>query len=193
VYQEECLKAVMFGFGVGQELSEHTVSMPAVMHFLWGEADVTRRPAAGGNGGSVGAHAGGVVPQHPGKNADRNVAFAAQAVSSSCCVPLLLRGISLGRFVSTIRFAEQGIKSIHETTRRAASFKSAAKKLGVKVLDIYWSLGPFDGLLIFEAPDSQTATAAMLDLDMQGNVTKQTAEIYSAAEMEKLLKRVGVT
>jgi quercetin dioxygenase-like cupin family protein len=41
VFQDDRLKAVVFGFGAGQELSEHTAAKPAVMHFLAGEADVT--------------------------------------------------------------------------------------------------------------------------------------------------------
>jgi quercetin dioxygenase-like cupin family protein len=41
VYQDDRLKAVLFGFSAGQELPEHTASTPAVMHFLSGEADVT--------------------------------------------------------------------------------------------------------------------------------------------------------
>ena len=41
VYQDDHLKAVLFGFATGQELSEHTASTPAIMHFLSGEADVT--------------------------------------------------------------------------------------------------------------------------------------------------------
>jgi uncharacterized protein with GYD domain len=94
----------------------------------------------------------------------------------------------MARFVATIRFTEQGIKSVRETTRRAASFKAAAKKLGVKVQDIYWCLGPFDGLLLFDAPDSETATSAMLYLGAQGNVHTQTAQVFTAAEVEKLLK-----
>jgi quercetin dioxygenase-like cupin family protein len=41
IYQDDSLKAVLFGFGAGQELSEHTASTAAIMHFLQGEADVT--------------------------------------------------------------------------------------------------------------------------------------------------------
>jgi quercetin dioxygenase-like cupin family protein len=41
MHQDERLKAVLFGFAAGQELSEHTASTPAVMHFLKGEAAVT--------------------------------------------------------------------------------------------------------------------------------------------------------
>jgi quercetin dioxygenase-like cupin family protein len=41
VFQDDRLKAVLFGFGEGQELSEHTAQVPAIMHFLAGEADLT--------------------------------------------------------------------------------------------------------------------------------------------------------
>ena len=33
----------------------------------------------------------------------------------------------MAMFVATIRFAEQGIQSVRETTKRAAAFKTAAK------------------------------------------------------------------
>jgi quercetin dioxygenase-like cupin family protein len=32
---------VLFGFAQGEELSEHTASMPAILHFLKGEAQLT--------------------------------------------------------------------------------------------------------------------------------------------------------
>lgn len=35
------IKAVIFGFGEGEELSEHTASTPAILHFLSGEAELT--------------------------------------------------------------------------------------------------------------------------------------------------------
>ena len=40
-YNDDRLKAVLFGFAPGEELSEHTASMPAVLHFLRGEAKLT--------------------------------------------------------------------------------------------------------------------------------------------------------
>jgi quercetin dioxygenase-like cupin family protein len=41
LYNDDRLKAVAFGFAKGEELSEHTASMPAVLHFLRGEARLT--------------------------------------------------------------------------------------------------------------------------------------------------------
>lgn len=41
IHNSDDTRAVMFGFDAGQELSEHTASMPAVIHILSGEATLT--------------------------------------------------------------------------------------------------------------------------------------------------------
>jgi quercetin dioxygenase-like cupin family protein len=41
IHTDESVKAVLFGFAAGQELSEHTASLPATLIFLRGEATVT--------------------------------------------------------------------------------------------------------------------------------------------------------
>lgn len=41
LFNDDRLKAVIFGFGQGEELSEHTASMPAILQFIQGEATVT--------------------------------------------------------------------------------------------------------------------------------------------------------
>ncbi len=40
VVQNEHMRAILFTFAPGQELSEHTASKPAMLHFLSGEADL---------------------------------------------------------------------------------------------------------------------------------------------------------
>ncbi len=41
LFNDDNVKAVIFGFGQEEELSEHTASMPAILHFLQGEANLT--------------------------------------------------------------------------------------------------------------------------------------------------------
>jgi uncharacterized protein with GYD domain len=97
----------------------------------------------------------------------------------------------MARFLSTIKFTEQGIKNIQDTCKRANSLKAAAKKMGAKVSDIYWTPGRFDGLIIFDAPDEETATALMLQLGSLGNVRTEMARAYQAAEMESALAKLA--
>jgi uncharacterized protein with GYD domain len=93
----------------------------------------------------------------------------------------------MATYISTIKFTEQGIQNIRESPKRAAAFKSAAKKLGVKVSGIYWTLGSFDGVVVFDAPSDETATAAMLHLSSQGNVQTTTARAFDSSEIEKVI------
>ncbi len=97
----------------------------------------------------------------------------------------------MATFVSTIKFTEQGIKAIGETTKRAAALKSAAKKRGIKVKHIYWTLGAYDGLLVFDAPDDETATALLLHLGSQGNLQTTTARAFTASEMDTVLAKMS--
>jgi quercetin dioxygenase-like cupin family protein len=41
LFNDDHVKAVIFGFGQGEALSEHTASMPAILHFIKGEATLT--------------------------------------------------------------------------------------------------------------------------------------------------------
>lgn len=97
----------------------------------------------------------------------------------------------MATFISTINFTPKGIEAIGETTKRAAAFKSAVKKMGVKVSDIYWTLGPFDGVVIFDAPDDESATAAMLQLCSKGNVHTSTVRAFDASQIEKIIAKLS--
>src|SRR5262245_19004578 len=96
----------------------------------------------------------------------------------------------MATFITNITFTQQGIKDIEHTTKRAAVFKAEAKKLGAKVKEIYWTLGQLDGILILEAPDDETATAAILHLGAMGNVHTTTCRAFNTAEMDKILAKV---
>ena len=41
IHEDDRVKVILFGFAVGQELSEHTASVAAELYFVQGEADIT--------------------------------------------------------------------------------------------------------------------------------------------------------
>ncbi len=93
----------------------------------------------------------------------------------------------MATFITTMHFTEHGIKAVRDTCERAAAFKATAKKMGVEVTGTYWTLGAIDGVIICEAPDEETVTAALLHLGSLGNIRTQTARAYNSAEMQKIL------
>jgi uncharacterized protein with GYD domain len=89
------------------------------------------------------------------------------------------------------QFTDQGIKNVKDTTKRAEALKDMAKKAGATIKEVYWTLGAYDIATVVEAPDDATLTALMLTVGRLGNVRTQTLRAFSAAEMEKILGKVG--
>jgi uncharacterized protein with GYD domain len=97
----------------------------------------------------------------------------------------------MATYIALIDFTRQGVDAVHETTRRAAAFKRQAKKHGVKVRSVYWTLGSHDGVLIFEAPDADSAAAALLELARAGNVRTETLRAFDEGGIGKVLEGVA--
>ena len=93
------------------------------------------------------------------------------------------------RFVTLFRFTSQGVASFKQTTKRAKDFIKTAKASGVDVKEFVWTQGRYDGVVLFDAPDRETASAVMLSLASRGNVQTETMVAYDAKEMEKVLAK----
>ncbi len=97
----------------------------------------------------------------------------------------------MATFISTVKFTQKGIEAVRETSKRAAAFKASAKKMGVKVTSVYWTLGYFDGVVIFDAPDDETAAAAMMQLSGLGNVHTTTCRAFDSGQIDKVVAKLG--
>ena len=96
----------------------------------------------------------------------------------------------MATYIALVDFTADGISHIQETTRRSQEFVASVEKLGVRIKDVYWTMGAHDGVLIFEAPDDETATAALLSLGLRGKARTQTLRAFDRAEMEAILAKM---
>ncbi len=96
----------------------------------------------------------------------------------------------MAQFVVLAGFTDQGIRKVKETVSRAEAFKEMAKKSGVTVKDMYWTLGQYDVIAICEAPDDEAATALSLSVCSRGNVRSQTLRAFSFDEMKTILGKM---
>ena len=96
----------------------------------------------------------------------------------------------MATFVVLAGFTDQGIRNVKETIGRAEAFKEMAKKSGITVKDMYWTIGAFGIVTICEAPDDETATALSLSIAARGYVRTQTLRAFSAAEISKVLDKM---
>ena len=93
-------------------------------------------------------------------------------------------------YIVLANLTDQGLRSIKDSTRRADAVQAAAGKFGVRMTQVYWTLGQHDMVLIVEAPDEAAFTAFGLAIGAQGNVHTQTLRAFSREEMNAILSRL---
>lgn len=97
----------------------------------------------------------------------------------------------MATYISLTNFTDQGIRNVKDTTKRADAVKEAAKKFGVTAKEFYWTLGSYDLVVVFDAPDDASMTALGLSIGAAGNVRTQTLRAFSKDEMTKILAKMG--
>ncbi|MGA7274063.1 MAG: GYD domain-containing protein [Candidatus Udaeobacter sp.] len=93
-------------------------------------------------------------------------------------------------YISLVQFTDKGIQAAKETTQRVADWAARVQSTGVSIRDMYWTLGQYDQVCVFEAPDDETAASVLLAADLLGNIRTQTMRAFTTSEMEKILAKV---
>jgi len=97
----------------------------------------------------------------------------------------------MATFIMLGCFTDQGIRKVKDTAKWAEASKEMAKKVGVTVKDVYWTLGQFDIAAVCDAPDNASASALAFSVGAQGNVRTQTLCAISQAEIGTVLSKMA--
>jgi uncharacterized protein with GYD domain len=93
-------------------------------------------------------------------------------------------------YIMLMRYTDQGIRNVKDTTRRAAAEKSEAEKLGCK-FTVYWTFGKYDGIGILEAPNDEAAMEFGLRVGSLGNTRTTTLKAFTEEEIERVIDRLS--
>ncbi|MFQ5407306.1 MAG: GYD domain-containing protein [Anaerolineales bacterium] len=85
------------------------------------------------------------------------------------------------------QFTQQGITSIKEIPARVEAARQAVETAGGKWLGWYLTVGRYDAVVIFQAPDSKTATKALLTAGAAGNVRTETLRAFNEEDFNEIL------
>ena len=95
----------------------------------------------------------------------------------------------MARYVSLLKFTQQGIRSLKKSSVRAAAFCKAAGKAGVKVEAQLWTAGEYDGILILSADDETKVLATIAKLAGLGNVQTQTLQAFDSTQFAAIVSK----
>ena len=92
-------------------------------------------------------------------------------------------------YITLVNWTDQGIRNVGDTVKRAKDFTAKIQKAKGSVKGVYWTMGRYDAVLIYEAPDDATSTALMISGGSLGNVRTETLRAFNEAEMQGILEK----
>ena len=94
-------------------------------------------------------------------------------------------------YVVLVSFTDQGIRNVEQTIERTDHGGEIAQKHGLKLEQAYWTVGAYDMVTVFEAPDDEAISAHLLEIGSLGNIRTTTLRAYDEQEMSGILQRIG--
>jgi uncharacterized protein with GYD domain len=93
------------------------------------------------------------------------------------------------RYVSLIDWTAEGVANFKDSVDRYEAAEQQFEQIGVRFVDVYWTLGEHDIVAVLEAPDDEAATAALLATASQGNIRTKTMRAFSRDEMRAVIDK----
>jgi uncharacterized protein with GYD domain len=97
----------------------------------------------------------------------------------------------MSNYVVLIDWAEQGIKNVKDTVKRAKSFEGAIEKAGGKSLGFYYTIGRYDMVAIVQAPTDEAIASVLFSLGSLGNVRTETLKAFSTDEAANIIEKLS--
>jgi uncharacterized protein with GYD domain len=94
-------------------------------------------------------------------------------------------------YIALIDWTGEGVRGFRDSVDRYEDAQEQLQSMGVNFTNIYWTLGNHDIVGILEAPDDESAAAALLAVAGQGSIRSQTMRAFSAEEMRGVIGKAG--
>lgn len=94
-------------------------------------------------------------------------------------------------YVVLTKFTEQGMRQVRESPKRLDVAKKALRDMGGEYKSFYMTMGEYDLVAVYEAPDDAVAARFTLILGMQGYVRSTTLKAFPEAAYREIISSLG--
>lgn len=94
-------------------------------------------------------------------------------------------------YVSLLEFTQDGIANVEESPARLERAKDLAAEKGSEITDFFLTFGRYDAVVVFEAPDDETAAELVLTVAKQGAVSSETLKAFTEDEYRDVIESVS--
>src|SRR5215472_3556818 len=94
-------------------------------------------------------------------------------------------------YVMLANWTDQGARQVKDSPKRLDAAKKALVEMGGEFKSIYMTMGDYDLVAIYEAPDDAVAARFTLVLGMLGTVRTRTLKAFPEATYREIIASLG--
>jgi uncharacterized protein with GYD domain len=88
------------------------------------------------------------------------------------------------------KYTSKGLSDIKNQAENVENGRAVLKEMGIKFVGLWLTMGDYDWVGIYDAPDDQTMAAFALIAGKSGNYTTQTMRAFSEKEIPAILEKL---
>ena len=94
-------------------------------------------------------------------------------------------------YVMLANWTEQGMRAIGDSPRRVDTAKKTLEEMGGQFRSVYMTMGMYDLIMIYDAPDDAVAARFSLLLGALGTVRTKTLKAFPEAAYRQIIASLG--
>ena len=94
-------------------------------------------------------------------------------------------------YVALVNYTDQGMRHVKESPRRLDTAKAMLRDMGGDFKAFYMTMGAYDLVAIYEAPDDAVAARFTLMLGGAGNVRTTTMKAFPESAYREIISSLG--
>jgi uncharacterized protein with GYD domain len=94
-------------------------------------------------------------------------------------------------YIMLANWTDQGAQKVKDSPRRLDSAKKALSDMGGEFRGFYMTMGDYDLVMIYEAPDDAVAARFTLVLGMLGTLHTRTLKAFPEAAYREIIATLG--
>jgi uncharacterized protein with GYD domain len=94
-------------------------------------------------------------------------------------------------YIMLANWTDQGARNVKESPRRLDMAKKALQEMDGEFKSFFMTMGDYDLVAVYEAPDDAVAARFTLQLGMLGNVRTRTLKAFPEAAYREIIASLG--
>lgn len=94
-------------------------------------------------------------------------------------------------YVMLANWTDQGMRSVKDSAKRLDTAKKKLKEMDGEFKLFFMTMGDYDMVAIYEAPDDAVAARFNLQLGMLGNIRTRTLKAFPEAAYREIISSLG--